>query len=194
MSSALSRMATPPLEAGCDRPAPTSRRSGGFSLVEVTLALAIVATVLVALLALLPYGMDQVREAKSTLVESRIAHELVGELQVADWGRAPNFTKLKAFDGAVRYYDGEGTVIADTKDETKQTSIYKARVEIPNEPAHLPGQQGAQGRYLRRVTVKVAFAPGDLEIDWESKKVPPPFRTFTTALVKLSRDDATRTR
>jgi uncharacterized protein (TIGR02598 family) len=167
-----------------------SGREDGFSLIEVTLAMGIVATVLVSLLALLPYGMDQVREAKSTMVQSRIANEIVGELQVADWGKEPNYKKMMENDGEIRRYDSEGTLMKDSKDQNKTNVVYKARIEIPNEPSHLPGQQGRrEGRYLRRVTVKVAYAPGDMEVDFQSKKVPPPFRSFTTEIVKLARDE-----
>ncbi|MGI8605124.1 MAG: Verru_Chthon cassette protein B [Verrucomicrobiales bacterium] len=173
-----------------------SRRAGGrsqgilaFSLVEVTLAMAIVATVLVSLLALLPYGMDQVREAKSTLVQSRIANELTGEIQVADWGTQPGYPKLRKYHGALMRYDSEGTLLKESKKEGNANTVYKAKIEIPNEPSHLPGQSGAtEGRYLRKVTVKVAFAPGDKEIDFDSKEVPPPYRVFTTEIVKLARD------
>jgi uncharacterized protein (TIGR02598 family) len=178
------------------QPLPNSSRlpaARGFSLVEVTLALAIVATVLVALLALLPYGMDQVREAKSTLIQSRIANELVGEIQVADWGSEPGYSKLAGYHEEIRRYDAEGTLITDAKDKSAQDTIYKAKIEVPNEPAHLPGQQGrTEGRYLRRLTVKVAYAPGDREVDFNSKKIPAPFRMFTSEVVKLSRDNVKR--
>ena len=82
-------------------PLPRPRRQG-FSLVEVTVAMGIVATVLVALLALLPYGMDSIREAKSTQVQARIANEIISELQVADWGSSPTYSKLAEYDGIVR--------------------------------------------------------------------------------------------
>jgi uncharacterized protein (TIGR02598 family) len=167
------------------------RPAFGFSLVEVTVAMGIVATVMVALLALLPYGMDNIREAKGTQVQARIANEIIGELQVMDWGKEPNFSKASDMDGKILRYDGEGTRIEDTSEKDKQDTIYKAKIELPmNEEVLLPGQGGqkGQGRYLRRVTIKIAFAPGDREIDFNSRKLPLPYNSFTSEIVKLARD------
>lgn len=170
---------------------PFKFRSSGFSLVEVTIAMGIVATVMVALLALLPYGMDNIREAKGTQVQARIANEIVGELQVADWGKEPNYAKLNAYNGKVLRYDGEGTEIGDTSANNKQDTIYKAKIEVPvTREVLLPGQGGQkdQGRYLRRVTIKIAFAPNDREVDFDSRKIPLPYKSFTTEIVKMARD------
>lgn len=170
---------------------PTPR---GFSLVEVTVAMGIVATVLVALLALLPYGMDSIREAKATQVQARIANEILSELQVADWGVGPAYKKLADWDGAIRGYDSEGTLISDTADKNKQDIIYKVKVEIPvTEKVRLRGMGTDSGRYVRRVSVKIAFAPGDKSVDFQSDNYPLPYRTFSSQIVKLGRDN-TRTK
>jgi uncharacterized protein (TIGR02598 family) len=168
-----------------------SIRVAGFSLVEVTIAMGIVATVMIALLALLPYGMDNIREAKGTQVQARIANEIIGELQVADWGKEPNYQKLNEYDQKILRYDGEGTLIEDTSDKNKQNTIYKAKIEVPvTKEVLLPGQGGQkdQGRYLRKATIKVAFAPNDREVDFNSRQFPLPYKTFTSEIVKMSRD------
>lgn len=169
---------------------PSNSRQHGFSLVEVTIAMGIVATVLIALLALLPYGMDNVREAKSTQVQARIANEIIGELQVADWGAQPAYQRLKAWDGLIRRYDAEGSLIEDTQDKDKSDTIYKVRIEVPTaKSVPLPGQSGNEyGRYLRRVTIKIAYAPGDREVNFDAEKLPLPYKTFTTEVVKMARD------
>jgi len=168
----------------------SSQTTDGFSLVEVTIAMGIVATVLISLLALLPYGMENVREAKSTLVQSRIANEIVGELQVADWGTEPTYSRLAKYDDSIRLYDAEGTLLADTTKQKTSDAIYKAKIEVPaTENSHLPGQAGStQGKYLRKVVVKVAYAPGDKKIDFDAKKLPLPYKSFTTEVVKMARD------
>ena len=164
--------------------------SRGFSLVEVTVAMGIVATVLVALLALLPYGMDSIREAKSTQVQARIANEIISELQVADWGSSPTYSKLAEYDEAIRNYDAEGTLLEDKADKNKADIIYKVKVEVPvNEKVRLRGMGNDSGRYSRRVTVKIAFAPGDKAVDFQSGTYPLPYRTFSSQIVKLGRDN-----
>lgn len=171
-------------------PIPTPRpRSHGFSLVEVTVAMGIVATVLVALLALLPYGMDSIREAKSTQVQARIANEIMSELQVADWGSEPAYKKIADYDGVVRRYDSEGTLLEDKADSNKADTIYKVMIEIPvQERVRLRGMPTDSGRYVRRVVVKVAFAPGDKQVDFDADKFPLPYRSFSSQIVKLGRD------
>lgn len=169
---------------------PSSRaRRRGFSLVEVTVAMGIVATVLVALLALLPYGMDSIREAKSTQVQARIANEIISELQVADWGSEPTYSKLAEYDGSIRNYDSEGTLLADKADKNKADIIYKVQIDVPvEEKIRLRGMGTDSGRYVRRVVVKVAFAPGDKAVDFKADSFPLPFRSFSTQIVKLGRD------
>jgi uncharacterized protein (TIGR02598 family) len=167
-------------------PRPLAR---GFSLVEVTVAMGIVATVLVSLLALLPYGMDSIREAKSTQVQARIANEIISELQVADWGSQPAYNKLARWDGRILRYDSEGTLVEDKADKDKNDTIYKVKIEIPmNDPVRLRGMPGDSGNYLRRVVVKIAFAPGDNPVDFDSNKAPLPYRIFNSQVVKLGRD------
>lgn len=171
-------------------PLPTPRpRPQGFSLVEVTVAMGIVATVLVALLALLPYGMDSIREAKSTQVQARIANEIISELQVADWGSEPAYKKLADYNGAVRRYDSEGTLIDDKAGSNKADTIYKVQIEVPvQDKVRLRGMPTDSGRYVRRVVVKVAFAPGDKQVDFDADKFPLPYRSFSSQIVKLGRD------
>lgn len=168
---------------------PLARHHLGFSLVEVTVAMGIVATVLVALLALLPYGMDSIREAKSTQVQARIANEIISEIQVADWGSEPTYKKLGDYDGMIRHYDSEGTLIDDKADQDKGDTIYKVKIEIPmTERVRLRGMPTDSGRYARRLIVKVAFAPGDKQVDFESDQYPLPYRSFSSQVVKLGRD------
>ncbi len=165
------------------------RRPRGFSLVEVTVAMGIVATVLVALIALLPYGMESIREAKSTQVQARIANEIISEIQVADWGTEPGYKKLGDWDGVIRRYDSEGTLVDDKADQNRSNTIYKVRIEVPvNERVKLRGMPSDSGRYARRLVVKVAYAPGDMSIDFDASQFPLPYRSFSSQIVKLGRD------
>ena len=163
------------------------RHSPGFSLVEITLALGIVATVLVALMGLLPMGMDSIRTAKSNMVEARIAYEIMGELQVADWGKVDG--NLRNYDGQIRRYDGEGTVLKDSKDSKASDAIYQAKIEISEGPTRLPGAGGASSQYLRHAVVKVAYAPNGRTVkfseDDPKKRV---YKVFTSELAKLNHD------
>ena len=54
----------------------------GFSLIEIMVAIGIVATVMVALLGMIPTGLNTVNEAADTMSEIRIAQQLIGEIQM----------------------------------------------------------------------------------------------------------------
>ncbi len=165
-------------------------RHAGFSLVEVTLALGIVATVLVALMAFLPLGMNSIKEAKSNLIMSRIANEIVTEVQSASWGsERTGYTALyTAYDGKERTYDNEGTRLEGNDGQSDQV-VYRARIAIPNKATFLPGQTGVsgEGRFLRRVTIKVAYAPTGKKVDFDTAATPLPYKVFITELTNLGR-------
>ena len=55
-----------------------------FTLIETVLAIGIVATVLIALLGLLPSGSKILGEAGRATVGARIAQQLIGEVQLAE--------------------------------------------------------------------------------------------------------------
>ena len=96
----------------------------GFTLVETVLALGIVATVMVTLMALLPTGMDIMKEAGTNTVGARIANQLVSKVQLSD------YDKIQQWNGEERYYDDMGTEVFKSDDDFKMRRIYTAKVEV----------------------------------------------------------------
>jgi uncharacterized protein (TIGR02598 family) len=161
----------------------------GFSLIEVSLAMAIVAVVLIPLLALLPHGMSSVRDAKSTMIMSRVANEIVGELQQADWGTYPSFPNLMQYDGQTREYDAEGTPLGNGETRRPdQITSFKAYIDIANELTLMPGQSAArnEGRFLRQVSIKVAFAPNDRAVDFSAAPGPSTYKIYVTEVANMA--------
>jgi uncharacterized protein (TIGR02598 family) len=161
------------------------RRPGaddGFSLVEVVIALGIVATVMIALLALLPLGMDALREAADLSVQSRIAQDLIGDVQQADW------RSLERYRNELRYYDGEGISLLTAGSGQR---LYTAKIEFPvsnDGRVNLPGLD--KNDYAKKIVVKVAFTPPGQEIvDWEAKgkKKKRSFRAYPTVVTNLTK-------
>jgi uncharacterized protein (TIGR02598 family) len=100
---------------------PHSRRTrrAGFSLGEVVLALGIVSFALVAVLGLMPAGLNASRRAIDISVGSQVVQRINEELQQTD------FDSLTA-PGALpdRYFDDEGQEVVPAK------SIYSVRTEV----------------------------------------------------------------
>lgn len=130
------------------RPAP-ARRSG-FSLVEIVVAVGIVATVMVALLGMIPTGLNTVNDAAHTMSEIRIAQQLLGEMQSAEWEELRDWES-----GGPYYYDQEGNEVENASSPGR---VYTAVVELKNPPT-LPGGRD-QNNYLRPVVVKVSHKRG----------------------------------
>ena len=114
-------------------------RDAGFSLVEVSLAIAIVAISFIALLALIPPGMNNFRKAMDTQTATEIFQRVVADAQEADFDTLRGSASEKGGAGAqfyrlpLRYFDDQGNElkVADPDAPTAQESariIYTVRV------------------------------------------------------------------
>ncbi|MEM0895962.1 MAG: Verru_Chthon cassette protein B [Verrucomicrobiota bacterium] len=139
-------------------------RNRGFSLVETVIAVAIVATVMISLLAMLPVGLDSLSEAKKTDIQARIMQTIVSEVQMTGWKLNEGFEANLAtkFPSQVRYYDDEGNEL-ETDDH--RLRIYTARVrmlpsgfQLPGEAAHIKNLP--VNPFLRTLLVEITSIPG----------------------------------
>ena len=125
-----------------------ARRCLAFTLVETVIAIGIVATVMVALLGLLPSGVEIMSEAGRGTVGARIAQQLIGEVQLAE------FDDVNTFNGKERYYDDMGT---EVKSFDAPRRVYTARIEVASEKPSVPGS--IESEFLQRVVIKVSDRP-----------------------------------
>ena len=164
-------------------------RLAGFSLVEISLALAIVGVALVALLGLMPSGMSNFRTAIDSQTAGEIFQRVVADAQETDFdtliqsgvekgGQGSQFYRLP-----LRHFDNQGTEVKvanpDTPTSTEAKDIlYTVRVRgsLPGNPdpaAHtptyatsLPGMTAPRfnPRGLTFLTVQVAVTNGTRQI------------------------------
>lgn len=133
-------------------PRPSRSGNAAFSLIEVTIAVAITAVALVSLMGMLPQGMRTMAKATDTAIEARIHQQIVGEVMLTEWPRRFDF------DNVVRGYDDQGIHIA-TNDSVFASGrqdtdiIYRARIRIPVQEVVLPG--GDSDPNLQQVLVDV---------------------------------------
>lgn len=127
-------------------------RLGGFSLPEVTIAVAIAALGLVSVLGLIPSGLESVRSAGATATSSRIFQQLSSELQRAEWGdytgSGVGWSGLAPYQNQLRYFDDQGVELPATTGEGDMRLTYVARVYLLGQaerPAFLPGDTAAGG-------------------------------------------------
>ncbi len=102
----------------------TRRRRAAFSLVEIVITLGIIATVVVALLGVLPAGMESAREASSRTVLAAVLEDIHNRLEghKLEAGSLPT---------SPFYYDPQGVFISENAtSEEKAQRIYRADIEI----------------------------------------------------------------
>lgn len=119
-------------------------RRSGFSLVEVTLCLGVVAFALVALMGILPVGLMSAREAITQTAQTQILKRISSELELLP------FTDLSAYIAQSRTYDYDGKETTNSSD-----AVYE--VKLSAAAANYPGSSNVAGLsdHLRDVRVTI---------------------------------------
>jgi uncharacterized protein (TIGR02598 family) len=125
-------------------------RLRAFSLVEVTIAIAIAAVGLVTLLGLLPQGLEMSRKTGQISAHRHIVEQIARDLEQVDWSemeKDANFT---------RYFDDQG--LQTLAGKLDQSYVVDVAVGVPaNADLSVKLPQGTQKEaYLRRVVIKIA--------------------------------------
>jgi uncharacterized protein (TIGR02598 family) len=136
-----------------------TRSQEGFSLVEVTMAIGIIAFAFVALFGLLPSGLTTFRAAVDTTNDSSITQDMNSMVQVTAWDQIDSLTT------EIFYYDEEGRRTdternQSSKPDVRDRRLYKVKLLV--EPFAQPGTSaesaGNQLKDARRIVVVI----GDL--------------------------------
>jgi len=140
------------------------KTQAAFSLVEVTLAIGIVAIGIIPIFGLIPTGLNTFHKAIDTSVGSQIAQRLINEAQQTDFttltgANSGRFVQTSSNSSTLRYFDEQGTELTGA---STSSAIYRTQVVVvPNTPP--PGTQ-ASNVNLATVTVQVANNPRDAQL------------------------------
>lgn len=139
----------------------------GFSLVEVSLALGIVAFGVIAVFGLLPAGLDTFRLSNDTAVSSQILQKIISEAQETDFDQLiKDKTNNPISSGttgvkAIRYFDDQGKELT-----SGSGAIYYVNTRI--QPAtDSPAVPPVTNLNLATVTIQVANNPGGRTLAYE---------------------------
>ena len=140
-----------------------------FTLVEVTLAIGIMAFALLAVFGLLPVGMNTFRSAMNMSIGGQIAQRVINDAQQADFNQlitdASGATITVCGAKARRYFSEEGDEVIPANPATltpaeQQKTLYWVNTRIvpaTSEPSSASPQSNAN---IATVTVQVMFNPG----------------------------------
>ena len=186
----------------CDyrsRARPDWRR--GFSLVEVALAIAVLAVALVGLLALMPSGVGNFRKAMDTSITAQIAQRILHDAEQSEFDALVDLSHLppdpdgmsycperfsfrapKVNNPAWRYFDESGTEIHPASTDGKlsvserRLIVYQVNTRI-RPRAELPTINESSG-HVAQLTVQVARNPGNVELPIENNEEVPEHNLF----------------
>jgi uncharacterized protein (TIGR02598 family) len=163
----------------------------GFSLVEVVLAVGIMAMGVVTILGLLPHGMEMSRKTANEQAETRIVDQLVGEIQSADWSTMGGLVNGGSADTVTYFFDDQGLKLIDGLSSAAQTMVYaaQARFADANEVTDgmlMPGKDGKNvaNKNLRRVTIEVAVTQNP-DFDFANPPAAVPVKRYTQLVAKM---------
>ena len=134
-------------EGGALRARAIRRTAGGFSLVEVVLAIGIVSFAFVGLFGLLPAGLNVFRQAIDNSVGSQIVQRLVNEAQQT------YFPTLTTAAPTKRYFDDQGNEVTSANE-----SLYTAEVSVLAK-TEMPAATTRATDSLATITIKLANNP-----------------------------------
>jgi uncharacterized protein (TIGR02598 family) len=111
-----------------DMPSPrlNRRRKAGFSLVEVAMAIGIIAVAFVALFALLPVGLNGFRASMDTANETWIMQGINSMIQTTPWEKIWDASSSKSEIAKDEYYFDEEGRLLETKLKPAITDAEKA--------------------------------------------------------------------
>ncbi len=158
---------------------PQARKPNGFSLPEVTIAVGIAALGLVALLGLMPQGLEMARKTGELAAQRQIMEEITRDLEQTSWAELQNLAG--ATSGTVKTFSEQGIEVTPGAVNTS----YVANVKVFDLTAQLPqGGGGAQiEKFLRKVVVRIATTT-NTSYNFDDPNNLPNFATLHTYIAK----------
>jgi prepilin-type N-terminal cleavage/methylation domain-containing protein len=165
--------------------------SSGFSLIEVAIAVGILAVALVALLGLMPGGMSNFRKAMDTSITAQIAQRVMNDLEQAEFNQVIDSANLppdptgKSYckanfsfrwpkvtpggnDPTLRFFDDQGAELVPPTGRTtlsteqQKSAVYTVNIRILPRAA-VPTKNNF-GSAVAQATVQVARNPSGSDI------------------------------
>ena len=117
---------------------PGTHRVAAFSLVEVTLALGLVAFGLIVLLGLIPTGLEQVRASSAESVAVNILSELASGVRTSGTSNVSNRIPVLVGGTGQAYFDGQGRWLGTNAPSSEAVYAAKWTVRARNSIKGIP--------------------------------------------------------
>jgi len=158
------------------------RASGGFSLIEVTIALGITAFGITSVLGLLPQSLDQIRKASDVGAEARIFQQIASDISQAEWDSSSSSAAPASTTQTRRYYF-DRMAQALTEHDAALELAYIAEVRV--EPAGVVMPGGEFDSNLRRVFIRLLqTGVADADLDLSAGDA---LKSYSTLIARIGR-------
>jgi len=159
-------------------------KRAGFTLLEVTIAIGVLAVAVIPLVGLIPMGLNVFHQAIDTSVEAQIAQLVINEAQQTDFSTLIGTNTSRFQQSATpRYFDVQGNEIAHAQSANaiyQVQTVITPQAQMPYNPAFLINNpQDATNANLAIVTVQIAKNPanGSIPLDtttllWTGNTIP----------------------
>jgi len=164
---------SPPARRGfLRRRAGKNSGKAAFSLIEVALALGVVAVAFVPVAGLLPLGLQSYHQANDNSMQAEIFQRIVNELQQTDFGSLTSSSNPPPY----RYFDYQGNEVT-----ASEQYIYQVNTRISS-TTNLPegAQPAVNNPNLAIATIQVADNPGHAVMTQQSATGNMPYLWSTT--------------
>lgn len=134
-------------------PSSSARRSRqAFSLVEVTLAIGLVAISILTLLGIMPVGLNTMRDAMDSTARAQIAQQVAGEALLKPFAELDNYIKAGPY-----YFTQEGLLL-----EKKDPVQTRFEVTLSRDSTVYPGSEKADQleKSITALKVEVRLSTG----------------------------------
>jgi uncharacterized protein (TIGR02598 family) len=128
-------------------------RTGAFSLVEVTLAMALVSFAVITIIGLLPVGLNALHRVIDTTEEAQIVRQIGAQAVLT-----PYSTLSATFSGQTFYYDQDGVLLTNSPAPMPAATRYRAATTVVT-PVY-PGSTGAAALSGNMSTVHIVLMDG----------------------------------
>ncbi len=128
-------------------------RRRAFSLVEVTLAMALVSFAVITVIGLMPIGLTALHRVIDTTEEAQIVRQIGAQAALT-----PYSTLNATFSGQTFYYDQDGVLLTNSPAPVPSASRYRAATTVVT-PVY-PGSSGAANLSGNMSTVHIVLMDG----------------------------------
>jgi uncharacterized protein (TIGR02598 family) len=114
----------------------SSRQSGGFSLIEIVIAIGLAAFAIVGLIGLMPQGLTTLKQSRSDSLRAEILKS------VANTAKQTDFSLISSLNGTNFYFDADGVLVTSGSPDALYQAVLgtnSANVPASGSSYTLPG-------------------------------------------------------